>query len=102
MIIDTNMVVLETPSRVWRRIEAHKQQDGDMPSLPSLPEAEDTELSESGVGQMLDVIIFNAEDIIGRELMSCRPLFLKNLPLRSQCPLLPIPHQLVLFGGVAL
>src|SRR5438445_6410311 len=33
--------VLETPSRIWRRIEAIEHRD--MPSLPSLPPFEDSE-----------------------------------------------------------
>ncbi|KAI0057426.1 hypothetical protein BV25DRAFT_1892643 [Artomyces pyxidatus] len=34
------MAMLETPSRIWRRIEA--EEDHDMPSLPSLPAFEDS------------------------------------------------------------
>ena len=31
------MASIETPSRIWRRIEANEAQNSDMPSLPSLP-----------------------------------------------------------------
>jgi hypothetical protein len=34
------MALLETPSRIWRRIEANE--DNDMPSLPSLPAFDDS------------------------------------------------------------
>lgn len=34
--------MLETPSRIWRRIEAVEAETGDMPSLPSLPGFDDS------------------------------------------------------------
>lgn len=36
------MTSIETPSRIWRRIEANEAQNSDMPSLPSLPEFDTT------------------------------------------------------------
>lgn len=36
------MAMLETPSRILRRIEALEAQDSDLPSLPSFPEFEDS------------------------------------------------------------
>src|ERR1700761_3701867 len=45
------MTPLETPSRVWRRIEG--RHDFDMPSLPSLPEADETGLSEGASSKSL-------------------------------------------------
>ncbi|KZS94679.1 hypothetical protein SISNIDRAFT_452769 [Sistotremastrum niveocremeum HHB9708] len=39
---------LETPSRLLRRIEANKEYDNDIPSLPSMRFEDETHLSESG------------------------------------------------------
>lgn len=57
--------MLETPSRIWRRIEAIEQRD--MPSLPSLPPFEDSEEvddepQESGEND--DELLENVEDVL--------------------------------------
>src|ERR1700742_3665133 len=52
------MVLLETPSRIWRRIEAVEGRD--MPSLPSLPgfdsSAESNRITEEDDGELLNQI----------------------------------------------
>src|ERR1700733_10930673 len=45
------MVLLETPSRVWRRIDA--AEGADMPSLPSLPTFDDSAQNSSEEGSVL-------------------------------------------------
>lgn len=45
------MVLLETPSRVWRRIDA--AEGADMPSLPSLPAFDDSAQNSSEEGSVL-------------------------------------------------
>ena len=56
--------MLETPSRIWRRIEAIEQRD--MPSLPSLPPFEDSEVDyepqESGEND--DELLGNVKDVL--------------------------------------
>ena len=47
------MVLLETPSRVWRRIDA--AEGAEMPSLPSLPAFEDSAASEDTSNSDLDL-----------------------------------------------
>ncbi|KAJ6514991.1 hypothetical protein C8R47DRAFT_1190230 [Mycena vitilis] len=46
------MLPLETPSRIWRRIEAIE--DRDMPSLPSLPAFGDSDGEDGSLGQISD------------------------------------------------
>jgi hypothetical protein len=48
------MVMLETPSRVWRRI--HAAEGADMPSLPSLPALDDSAENESADSEHLSTI----------------------------------------------
>ncbi|KII85948.1 hypothetical protein PLICRDRAFT_114966 [Plicaturopsis crispa FD-325 SS-3] len=45
------MAMLETPSRIWRRIEAVEGRSRDMPSLPSLPAFEDSNAASSSTSE---------------------------------------------------
>jgi len=46
------MPVLETPSRIWRRIEQNEANNDELPSLPSVSDFDD-ELDEDGDGSLL-------------------------------------------------
>ncbi|KAJ3509021.1 hypothetical protein NMY22_g16432 [Coprinellus aureogranulatus] len=55
--------MLETPSRIWRRIEA--VQDREMPSLPSLPSFDDSDGEESAMSRVLEESEDDLNDSLG-------------------------------------
>lgn len=92
--LDLAMPVLETPSRVWRRIQA--ADDLALPSLPSLPAIDDDDLEEEDETDPQPIHSRPTPSLVASTKKSTTVRFAETHESFEFSDILPITHQSIL------